>query len=65
MFQETENLEQRKNAHKLKGNQNFRIKGRLLLCGSHLAKNRNWPEYHLESIVKEIVKSVEGRKEVD
>ena len=52
MFQETENLEQRKNAHKSKGNWNFHIKGWLLLCESHLVKNGNWPEHHLESIVK-------------
>ena len=52
MFQETENEEQRKNAHKLKGNQNIHIKGQLLLCGSHLGKNRNQAEHHLESIMK-------------
>ena len=52
MFEETENVEQRKIAHKLKGNQNFHIKGQLLLSGSHLGKNGNRPEDHLESIMK-------------
>ena len=43
MFQETENVEGRKN---------ICIKGWLLLCRSRLVKNGNWPEHHLESIVK-------------
>ena len=38
VFQETGNLEQRKNAHKLKRNRNFHIKGQLLLCRSCLVQ---------------------------